>query len=129
MMTPMVQRAVGEWIRTGEGLTRMDRTILTRIQREQGFEGTLEEYLESIKRGYLASRAVGGQVMERDPCPVCGIRLGVIVPKGSFTYAWRHCKQLGRLAEGALIVINFRRSAATFWRLIKGHATVPKEGS
>ena len=46
---------------TWEGLTRMDRTILTRIQREQGFEGTLEEYLESIKRGYLASRAVGAR--------------------------------------------------------------------
>ena len=61
MMMPMVQRTVAEWIRTGEGLTRMDRTILTRIQGEQGFEGTLEEYLESLKRGYLESREVGAK--------------------------------------------------------------------
>lgn len=61
MMMPNVQRAVGEWIRTGEGLTRIQRTILARIQREQGFEGTLEEYLESLKRGYLESRAVGAR--------------------------------------------------------------------
>tara|TARA_R100000687_G_C6346972_1_gene116971 strand:- start:329 stop:511 length:183 start_codon:yes stop_codon:yes gene_type:complete len=58
-MEPNVQRAVGEWIRTGEGLTRIQRTILARIQREQGFEGTLEQWLESIKRGYLASRGAG----------------------------------------------------------------------
>ena len=61
MMAPGMQLAVGEWIRTGKGLTRIEHTILTRIQREQGFEGTLEEYLESIKRGYLASRAVGAR--------------------------------------------------------------------
>ena len=59
MMAPGMQLAVGEWIRTGKRLTRIESTVLTRIQREQGFEGTLEQYLESIKRGYLASRGAG----------------------------------------------------------------------
>ena len=61
MMAPGMKLAVAEWIRTGKGLTRIQRTVLARIQREQGFEGTLEEYLESIKRGYLESRAAGGR--------------------------------------------------------------------
>ena len=59
MMAPGMKLTVAEWIRTGKGLTRIQRTVLARIQREQGFERTLEEYLESIKRGYLESRAAG----------------------------------------------------------------------
>jgi hypothetical protein len=40
-------------------LDRENRSILARIQKSQGFEGTLEQYLESLKSGYLASRAAG----------------------------------------------------------------------
>ena len=31
--------------------------------------------------------------MEREPCPVCGMRLGVMVPDGSVAYAWCRSKQ------------------------------------
>jgi len=45
--------------------------------------------------------------MEREPCPVCGMSLGVMVPSGSLAYAWCRTKRLGALAEGALIVKKF----------------------
>ena len=45
--------------------------------------------------------------MEREPCPVCGMRLGVMVPSGSLAYAWCRSKQLGALPEGAPLVKNF----------------------
>jgi hypothetical protein len=59
MMGPGLLAPVRDWFDTGKGLSREDRSILARIQKSQGFEGTLEEWLESIKRGYLESRAAG----------------------------------------------------------------------
>ena len=58
MMLPRTRGYVEDWIRTGEPLDRYTRRVLTRIQREQGIPGTLDEWLERLKRDF-ESRAAG----------------------------------------------------------------------
>ena len=59
MMGPGLLAPVRDWFDTGEGLDLQSRSILADIQKSQGFEGTLEEWLESIKSEYFESRAAG----------------------------------------------------------------------
>ena len=59
MMGPGLLAPVRDWFDTGKGLDRENRSRLRRIQKSQGFEGTLEEWLESIKSEYFESRAAG----------------------------------------------------------------------
>jgi hypothetical protein len=56
---PGLEAGLRDWFDTGEGLDLQSRSILADIQKSQGFEGTLEEWLESIKSEYFESRAAG----------------------------------------------------------------------
>jgi hypothetical protein len=59
MIGPGLETALRDWFDTGEGFSLHQTSILADIQKRQGFEGTLEQWLESIKSGYLESRAAG----------------------------------------------------------------------
>jgi len=58
MMLPRTRGYVEDWIRTGKPLERQTRSVLRRIQKSEGIPGTLDEWLESLKRDF-ESRAAG----------------------------------------------------------------------
>jgi hypothetical protein len=58
MMLPRTRGYVEDWIRTGKPLERQTRSVLRRIQKSEGIPGTLDAWLESLKRDF-ESRAAG----------------------------------------------------------------------
>ena len=58
MMLPRTRALVEDWIRTGEPLERYTRRVLADIQKREGIQGTLDEWLARLKRDF-ESRAAG----------------------------------------------------------------------